>query len=367
MIRFHRAIAIICFVLLAMTSCKSSSWTTKCAPSPKTNTPTTQTDPAAPAIVQNVSLTAGRKDLDPAALKQIFAEIDQIGVNDPAGRERLMRDLQQSEPELWPLVMRQYRQSLAYRHQAEQRRLSINQTAPAPANDIPTPLPPPPVQPSAPPPLPPPPNTQAEIAPAPLPIEPEPIIPVTHYEPADEPKPMSWQDQLDAAIQNAASESSDPPKIAEAKTKLRSALAQVEAACPLTLKGLAFCTRIQSYGCVVKFGKDEFTAGQTVLLYGELENLSPEPTPQGFKTALRGEYRIQSADGRRVAVETLDTAEDVCANARRDCFVAYQLRLPEALEPGKYSLQLIVEDARGKKRAEASIPFAVTAPPVTPK
>ena len=50
---------------------------------------------------------------------------------DPASRDRLMQDLQQTDPSLWPLVIQQFRAGLAYRQQTEQRKSGALSTSPA--------------------------------------------------------------------------------------------------------------------------------------------------------------------------------------------------------------------------------------------
>jgi hypothetical protein len=50
-----------------------------------------------------------------------MAELEQLGTLDPQAREKLIADLKQADPSLWPLVLQQYRAALAYRRQVEQR------------------------------------------------------------------------------------------------------------------------------------------------------------------------------------------------------------------------------------------------------
>ncbi len=50
-----------------------------------------------------------------------MAELRQLGTVDAAAQDRLMEDLRQSDPSLWPLVMEQFRATLAYRRRAAER------------------------------------------------------------------------------------------------------------------------------------------------------------------------------------------------------------------------------------------------------
>ena len=48
-------------------------------------------------------------------------ELRQLGTLDPAAQNKLMEDLKQTDPALWPLVMQQFRAAIAYKRRAAQR------------------------------------------------------------------------------------------------------------------------------------------------------------------------------------------------------------------------------------------------------
>jgi hypothetical protein len=125
------------------------------------------------------------------------------------------------------------------------------------------------------------------------------------------------------------------------------------------VRSLAFCTEIQSYGCIKAFEHCDFTPGQPVLLYAELENLSSESTPKGIHTSLQSSYQIFDGRGQRVADEEFTVTEEYCRNPRRDYFIGYELRIPERIYPGKHTLQLTVRDTRSQKIGQATIDFTV--------
>ena len=52
-------------------------------------------------------------------------------------------------------------------------------------------------------------------------------------------------------------------------------------------------------------------------------------------------------------------SEEYCKNARRDFFIAYRIRLPRQIAPGKYMLRLLIQDAVSQKTGQASIEFTV--------
>lgn len=53
-------------------------------------------------------------------MQQVMAELQQVGALDPAAQEKLMADLRQTEPGMWPLVLQQFRAAAAYRRQTDQ-------------------------------------------------------------------------------------------------------------------------------------------------------------------------------------------------------------------------------------------------------
>ncbi len=148
-------------------------------------------------------------------------------------------------------------------------------------------------------------------------------------------------------------------RAAETKPALVEALGKLAESAPLAVRNTAFCTEVQSYGCVKRFEKYEFQPNQEVLLYAEVENFASEPTPQGYHTSLRSSYQIIDAGGRRVAEHAFAATEEHCQNLRRDFFIGYHLRLPKGIGPGKYTLQLSIEDLKCRKVGQAAIEFEV--------
>lgn len=148
-------------------------------------------------------------------------------------------------------------------------------------------------------------------------------------------------------------------RAAEARQHLSEALAKLGETCSLTVRNVTFCSEIQSYGCTKRFEKYEFTPGQKVLLYAEVENFSSEPTAQGYHTSLRSSYQIFDSRGQRVADEEFTLTEESCLNPRRDYFTGYVLRLPEQIYPGKHTLQLTIEDLKSRKIGQSSVEFTI--------
>jgi hypothetical protein len=157
-----------------------------------------------------------------------------------------------------------------------------------------------------------------------------------------------------------AKEGSDAAGLAaESKPALADALVKLSESAPLVVGNVAFCTEVQSYGCTKRFEKYTFHAGQEVLLYAEVENFVSESTPKGYHTVLRNGYRIVTAQGQCVIEHNLADTEEYCQNRRRDFFIGYHLFMPKPIAPGKYSLQLAVEDRKSLKKGEAAIAFEI--------
>lgn len=146
---------------------------------------------------------------------------------------------------------------------------------------------------------------------------------------------------------------------------------------PLHLDKLAFCTKVTGFGDYEEFESYAFPPGQQVVLYVEVENYTVEPieTPtkqrhplsglQGktsvpmFETELHGRYEILDAQQRTVAARLLPVDRNRCRNHRRDYFIPYMLYIPEKIQSGSYTLELVIEDKKGDKFGSAIIDFRV--------
>jgi hypothetical protein len=151
----------------------------------------------------------------------------------------------------------------------------------------------------------------------------------------------------------------DTRRAAEAMTHFRAATAQLAASASLVVRNLNFCTAVDSYGVFKKFEKYEFTAGQEVLLYAEIENFKSEQTDRGYHTALKSHYQVLDSQGKRIADQDFAVTEEHCQNLRRDFFVRYHIWMPKQIATGNYTLQLTVEDTKGQKIGQSSIQFSI--------
>src|SRR5574340_259587 len=102
------------------TGCTSSPWSASRSPATARAGSPAQGAPDA----ANASGPDTTPKPDPKAMQEIVAEVRQLGDLDPASRDSLLRDLQNTDPAIWPLLLQQARAAVAYRRRAEQRELA---------------------------------------------------------------------------------------------------------------------------------------------------------------------------------------------------------------------------------------------------
>lgn len=130
----------------------------------------------------------------------------------------------------------------------------------------------------------------------------------------------------------------------------------------LEVRSLAWCTEVVVYDQIKPFPSDRFVAGQDVILYSEVDNFGVERLSDGFETHLQGTYEvIDTATGKNVATLVGEVDRQKHNKTPRDFFLAYIITWPSDLQPGKYKLQLTVEDFKSGKYGRSSIPFEITA------
>jgi hypothetical protein len=175
-------------------------------------------------------------------------------------------------------------------------------------------------------------------------------------------------------------ESSQAPAARQASAalaELRSATDKLAAMSELQIKSLVFCTAANSFGVYETkiagsswkhddYAQRKFEPQQPIVLYFEVDNFASEQTisrehPDGaWRTSLRGSYTIVDSSGSPVEQRELKLKDDLCRNRRHDYYVAYKSWIPQ-LNPGQYSLELLVEDTIAGKIGTSSIDFEVVA------
>jgi hypothetical protein len=354
--------------------------------------PWTADKPASTGLTNQPAI-GPRRPCDMRQLQDVMAELHQSGTIDPAAEEQLAKDLQQSDPAIWPLVIQQCRATQAYRREAARRNG---------ASDIVQRLPPTGGVPQ---------DAYASTSPRAT----GDVMQASFSASLGE-----WRQRLNGAIEALEAETSaNPPtpgdvtqearlrllytvagrredaarpildaapamqqflskeveglgvwldaehvpdpvrRTVEAKPALTAALAHLGETAPLMVRNASFCTEALGFGSFKKVEKYEFCQDQNVLLYAELENFSAEPVDKGFRTSLRSGYQILDHLGRQVAWHEFPPMQDFCKNVRRDFFIAYHLRLPSKMAPGKYLLRLVIQDTTRQKTGQASVEFTV--------
>ncbi|WP_417381708.1 hypothetical protein [Gimesia sp.] len=145
-------------------------------------------------------------------------------------------------------------------------------------------------------------------------------------------------------------------------TQLRQATARLQEKANLSLKNVAFCHKIKSFGSYERFERDEYTPGRPVLVYSEIENFTSELTADGmYRTLLKSKIQIFKAgsNGDLVAEIPFDTTEDLCRNVRKDYFHSYKFEIPRNISLGPHIMKLTVEDEISQKVATYTQNFTV--------
>jgi hypothetical protein len=157
-----------------------------------------------------------------------------------------------------------------------------------------------------------------------------------------------------------------PLRTAKVLRSLRDATTELAAASKLEVRNLAFCTDVDAFGWYREFPRNEFQPKQPVVLYVEVDNFAAEKkSPSAFETELQGSYQIFDSSGRIVAERQLEPDKAVCRNYRRDYFLRYVMYMPADIAPGRYRLELTIEDLKakdkyqGRKLGEGMIEFTI--------
>ncbi len=185
------------------------------------------------------------------------------------------------------------------------------------------------------------------------------LMAIPGLEPAEQ---EYWQQLCWAASNSLDAEQFPSPRdrAAQSITPLNTALRRLREQSDLAIKNIAFCEQISYFGNYQKFARDEFTPGQEVLLYAEIENFNTDQTADGeHRTLLRSVIDIVGSNGEARWHKTFPATEDRCRNPRRDYFHNYQFAIPDRLPLGPHTLKLTVVDDLSGKQASYSLGFLV--------
>jgi hypothetical protein len=127
----------------------------------------------------------------------------------------------------------------------------------------------------------------------------------------------------------------------------------------LSLRNLSFCKHVYDFGAYDPYDDAQFSPGQQVTLYVEVENYHSDSTDKGYCTSLGTSFEVFDEQGKRIEGGDFPDVEDCCRSRRRDFHIQYGMAIPKKLPPGKYRLDLVMKDRRGDKLGHASIDFEV--------
>ena len=151
----------------------------------------------------------------------------------------------------------------------------------------------------------------------------------------------------------------DKRRAAASVAHLEEAVGHLREIGSLALHNLTFCKHVYDFGAYEPYDDVQFSAGQQVTLYVEVENYHSDSTDKGYCTSLGTSYEVFDDQGKRVDGGDFPDVEDCCRSHRRDFHIQYGMAIPKKLAPGKYRLDLVMKDRRGDKLGHASIDFEV--------
>jgi hypothetical protein len=184
------------------------------------------------------------------------------------------------------------------------------------------------------------------------------LEPIPHISPAEQDY---WSRQMFALATylDHHSQPDDKRRAAASAIHLDDAMASLRDLGSLTLRNLTFCKNVYGYGSLDPFADDQFSPGQQLSLYVEVENYHSKSTEKGFCTMLGSTYELVDEKGERISGGEFPDVDDCCRGRRRDFHIQYGLAMPEKIAPGRYQLQLVVKDRQSDKIGHATAAFEI--------
>ncbi|TWT65437.1 hypothetical protein Pla123a_49050 [Posidoniimonas polymericola] len=142
---------------------------------------------------------------------------------------------------------------------------------------------------------------------------------------------------------------------------LQHAVTALEQLGSLTVGHLRFCKEVYGFGAYEPLKQARFKPGEEVKVYAEVANFKTVTTAEGEHTSLATSYRVLDQHGSRVDGGEVPVVNDYCASRRRDFHIQYGITLPRAIYPGEYVLELTLTDQLGDKIGHGTIDFTIGA------
>lgn len=172
-----------------------------------------------------------------------------------------------------------------------------------------------------------------------------------------------WSNQIYALATLLSGEGSgDRRQRADAAARhLMEASAKLRSLGSLQVRNFVTCREVYGYGAYEPLAEARYAPGDQVILYAEVDNYQSDTTEQGYHTIISSSYRLVSLDRNEVVGGEFPLVDDLCLTRRRDFHIQYGVTLPGGLSPGKYRLELSVEDKLGNKKGHDQLPLTITA------
>lgn len=181
--------------------------------------------------------------------------------------------------------------------------------------------------------------------------------------PGIEPAEQEFWQQLMWGTMNALDVEHMPlakDRATQTMAQLNSAIRRLQEQADLQVRHVTFCQQIVGFGNYEKLARSEFSPGQEVLMYADIDNFKSDPTADGqYRTLLRSTIELMSPSGEIRKRIDFPATEDTCSTYRRDYFHNYQFRIPERMPLGPHVLKLTVFDELSGKMNSYSLNFVV--------
>jgi hypothetical protein len=131
----------------------------------------------------------------------------------------------------------------------------------------------------------------------------------------------------------------------------------------LVVRAVVLCSEVRGFASYTAIEPAEFPAGRTGMahVYVELENFKSETTPMGlYRTELSVRTKLRDASGKILDDSFAGKPSDLCRERRREFFLTIpRFTIPSQLKPGKYSVEIEVQDLLGGGKGSRSVAFSV--------
>lgn len=131
---------------------------------------------------------------------------------------------------------------------------------------------------------------------------------------------------------------------------------------PLEIPTVQICRKVASFGSITPLPSDTVRPLDRVSLYTEIRNFSSRIEQDGLHhVRLRQFISLKNAGGKEVWQREYTNIDDSCRTRRQDFFLSTPETIPADLAPGRYVLEVTVEDVVAGKKATGTADVVITA------